>query len=127
MTTPQAVTAAIPRARVGSVILSTQDMSAALAFYRDAFGFEAIMADGEHWATVDGYGTKLSLAGKREQLGEPVALAVKVADLDATLAAAMAAGGLQVGEIALSAHERRVSLRTPDGHLISLYSPLGVS
>jgi catechol 2,3-dioxygenase-like lactoylglutathione lyase family enzyme len=115
------------QASVGTVILATSDMARAVAFYRDVFGFQVVFADGDRWTAIDGNGARLALAGQREHLGEPIVLAIKVADLEAAVAAAIAAGAEQQSQPRTSQHETSVEVLTPDGQLLSLYTPVGAT
>lgn len=112
------------RSAVGSVMLSTDRMEQTLAFYADALGFRLKFRDGDEWATLDGNGATVALAGPREQSEDAIALAIKVADLDAAIKAGVEAGGTLVSSAASGGHEIRAQLRDPEGHLLMLYTPV---
>ena len=110
---------------VGSVVLATERMDQALAFYSGVLGFDLKFRDGNEWAALDGRGATVSLAGPRERSADPVSLAIKVVDLDAAISAAVRGGGTLVSGPVAGAHESRAELRDPDGHLLMLYTPVG--
>jgi predicted enzyme related to lactoylglutathione lyase len=53
-----------------------------------------------------------------------VSLAIKVVDLDAALASALQGGATLVTGPVAGPHEIRAELRDPDGHLLTLYTPV---
>jgi catechol 2,3-dioxygenase-like lactoylglutathione lyase family enzyme len=109
---------------IGSVVLATERMEEALAFYSGVLGFALTFRDGDEWAALDGQGVTVALAGPRERAADPVSLAVKVVDLDAALSAAVGGGATLVTGPVTGAHEIRAEVRDPDGHLLTLYTPV---
>jgi predicted enzyme related to lactoylglutathione lyase len=109
---------------VGSVVLATERMDEALTFYSRVLGFDLKFRDGDEWAALDGGGVTVALAGPRERSADPVSLAIKVVDLDAALASALQGGATLVTGPVAGPHEIRAELRDPDGHLLTLYTPV---
>ena len=119
------------------VVLTVPDFDQAVAFYRDALGFEQI-AD---WSGEDGRVILLE-AGKAtieliderqaesvdrieagRRVSGPVRLAFEVTDLDATVERIVAAGAEPVADPVVPPWGgRNARLRTPDGLQLTLFS-----
>ena len=119
------------------VVLTVPDFDEAVAFYRDALGFEQI-AD---WSGEDGRVILLE-AGKatielfderqaesvdrieaRRRVSGPVRLAFEAADLDAVAERLVAAGAEPMAEPVVPPWGgRNARLRTPDGLQLTLFS-----
>lgn len=119
------------------VVLTVPDFDEAVAFYRDALGFDQL-AD---WSGEDGRVILLDAgratielfderqaqsvdqieAGKR--VSGPVRLAVEVGDLEAALGRLTAAGAESMAEPVVPPWgDRNARLRTPDGLQLTLFS-----
>jgi lactoylglutathione lyase len=119
------------------LVLTVPDFDEAVAFYRDALGFEQL-AD---WSSEDGRVILLDAgratielfderqaesvdrieAGRR--VSGPVRLAIEVADLDATMQRLAAAGVESTAEPVVPPWGgRNARLRTPDGLQLTLFS-----
>ncbi|MCA9757379.1 MAG: VOC family protein [Candidatus Eisenbacteria bacterium] len=73
-------------------VLWAEDMSRALGFWRDAFGFPAKFTD-EHWSELDLGGASLALHGGHDGTVRESGFSVQVKDLDEALREIEAAGG----------------------------------
>lgn len=103
--------------------LTTADPARSAAFYGAVFGLDIAMDHG--WiVTVTGpakQGVQLSLASEGGSGTEVPVLSIEVDDLDATLAAARAAGALiPYGPVSEPWGVRRFYLTDPDGHLVNV-------
>lgn len=105
------------------VILNVADMDAQCGFYEDLFG-PLNFRDGDRFAVLDGGGTTVNFAGGSERGILPTALTAKVADVEAAVAAAVAAGGTRVSPPTRGPHEIRATVADPAGHHIVFYGPL---
>ncbi len=74
-------------------MLAAEEMPRALAFWRAAFGFEATIDDGEHWAELDACGSILALHGGHDGSRNPTGFSVEVDDITEAVAAVTRAGG----------------------------------
>lgn len=100
-----------------SLALPTDDLLAAVDWWSRTLGSEPTFVDGDRWAQFDLAGGRLALMGSdRVGGGAPVAM-VKVADLDA----AVAADGANFGPIEKGPHERRSLGTDPAGNAVVLY------
>jgi predicted enzyme related to lactoylglutathione lyase len=106
------------------IIIPVDDVQSAVAHYRDELGLPLRFQDGARYAAFALDELTLALAGPGEQpVAGEVALAVKVTDVDAALAAVTDAGGVVLAEPQDGGHERRASCRDRFGTAIALYSP----
>ena len=119
------------------VVLTVPDFDKAVAFYRDALGFEQI-ADwsGEDGrvilldagkATIELFDERQAESVDRIEAGRrvsgPVRLAFEVTDLDATVERIVAAGAESVADPVVPPWGgRNARLRTPDGLQLTLFS-----
>jgi len=119
------------------VVLTVPDFDEAVAFYRDALGFEQI-ADwsGEDGrvilldagkATIELFDERQAESVDRIEAGRrvsgPVRLAFEVTDLDATVERIVAAGAESVADPVVPPWGgRNARLRTPDGLQLTLFS-----
>ncbi|GAA3512976.1 VOC family protein [Dietzia aurantiaca] len=107
------------------VILSTDDVDASVDFYTRALGFVLKFRDGAHFAALDGNGITVALATDSDHPAPGrVVLGVKTADVDASVAAAIAAGGESTTAPHDGPHERRGIVRDATGNDIMFYQPL---
>ena len=112
-----------PPVKIGNVLHPVDDVAAAVAFYRDAFGLGLKFADGDRYAALDAGGTTLALAGPAEDVtGGVVAASFKVPDLPAALRAITEAGGTVVRDAEQGPHEVRAVVRDPWGNTIVVYA-----
>lgn len=111
----------VPAAEKLASVLPVADLAAAVEFYQRVLGTGPTFVDGDRWAQFDLGGTRLALAGA-DRSSDAAGIMVKVPDLDAAHAAAVASG-LAVGPIEQGPHERRCVVTSPDGHAVTLYAP----
>ncbi|GAA5157121.1 hypothetical protein GCM10023321_34810 [Pseudonocardia eucalypti] len=110
--------------KIGNVLHPVADVTAAVAFYRDALGLPVKFADGDRYAALDGQTTTLALAGPAEDVtGGVAAASFKVPDVAAALAAITAAGGEVVRPPEQGPHEVRAVARDPWRNTIIVYGP----
>jgi methylmalonyl-CoA/ethylmalonyl-CoA epimerase len=119
------------------VVLTVPDFDEAIAFYRDALGFEqladwsgedgrVILLDGGR-ATIELFDERQAESVDRIEAGRrvsgPVRLAVEVTDLDATTGRLTAAGAEPMADPVVPPWGgRNARLRTPDGLQLTLFS-----
>ena len=114
------------------------DLAASIAFYTDAFGLTVTRRFGADGAELDGWPVRLYLLQKPEgSVGAavslrrydrhwtPVHLDVVVADVEAALARAIAAGAHAETEIKTAAWGKIVTIADPFGHGLCLIEFLG--
>lgn len=111
--------------------LTADDVSRAVAFYANAFGWtadESPFAPGYHVAnTGAGAGINGAIMPRAYQ-SQPAILWIEVDDIDAARATAAAAGGAPVGEVNEIPGRGRVGYaRDTEGNLIGLIEPAGDS
>jgi predicted enzyme related to lactoylglutathione lyase len=113
-----------PPVKIGNVLHPVAEVSAAVRFYREAFGFELKFADGDRYAALDAGGTTLALASPEDDVtGGVVAASFKVPDVSAALDAVTEAGGGVVRPARQGAHQVAAVARDPWGNLMVLYGP----
>ncbi|WP_433723713.1 VOC family protein [Nocardia sp. CA-129566] len=107
--------------RLGT-IFPADNLTAAIDLLTAVLGTTATFVDGDRWAQFDIGPTRVMLAGADER--DIPSLAVKVGDLDATLAR-LRAVGFPADEPVTGPHERRTSVRpSPESPwAIVLYEP----
>ena len=119
------------------VVLTVPDFDEAVAFYRDALGFEqladwsgedgrVILLDAGR-ATIELFDGRQAESVDRIEAGQrvsgPVRLAVEVADLDATAERLVTAGAESMASpVVPPGGGRNARLRTPDGMQLTLFS-----
>ena len=102
------------------------DLDRAIEFYEGVMGMTVKFRDGDRFCALDGGGTTIALGTGDEgeaTLGR-VAVAYKVDDVKAVVAALEAAGARLVVGPAEGPHEEHAALEDHDGNLFSIYSPL---
>jgi predicted enzyme related to lactoylglutathione lyase len=108
------------------IILSVDDVDAAMAYYQDTYGLDLEVHDPGRWAAFSLERFSLALAGPGEGTDSDTAvLAVKVANLDLAAAHLRGRGGRLVGSPSEGGHERRVDAVDGRGARIVLYQPKG--
>ena len=111
-----------PPVKIGNVLHPVDDVAAAVAFYRDAFGLGLKFADGDRYAALDAGGTTLALAGPEEDVtGGVAAASFKVPEVAAALKAITEAGGSVLKDAERGPHEVRAVARDPWGNTIVVY------
>lgn len=127
-------------ATLSSAVLWVADIERALAFYQEAFGLRLRFVDSGVYAEVETGATVLAFTERSfavEQAcpsagggpGEPPApceLVLAVEDVDAAVAAAVAAGATLVRPPVAKYWGQVVAyVRDPDGHLLQISTPAG--
>lgn len=108
------------------LIISVDDVDAAVGYYRDELGLPLQFQDGSRWAAFKLGDLTLGVAGPGEHPGDggELALGIKVADLDAALRSVLETGGAPIDGPRTGEHERRATCRDRFGTLVALYEPL---
>ena len=111
---------------VRQLIVSVDDVTAAIGYYRDELGLTLRFQDGTRWAALALGDLTIGIAGPGEHPAEhgETALGIKVTDLDAALESVVRSGGEILQPPRADEHERRASCRDQFGTLIALYEPL---
>ncbi|WP_214403688.1 VOC family protein [Pseudonocardia lacus] len=108
--------------KIGNVLHPVADVAAAVRFYEGVFGLGRKFVDGDRYAALDAGGTTLALAGPAEDVTDGAAAAsFKVADVAASVAAIVEAGGSVVREPEQGPHEVRAVVRDPWGNVLVVY------
>lgn len=110
--------------RIGNVLHPVADVAAAVEFYGSVLGFPTKFVDGQRYAALDAGGVTLALAAPEEDVAGVAAASVKVLDVDATVKAIVAAGGVVVREPEAGPHEVRAVVRDPWSNTFIVYGPL---
>ena len=110
-------------ASVGNVLYPVADVEAAVEFYGGAFGLGTKFVDGTRYAALDGGAVTFAIAGAEEDVtgGRPAA-SLRVPDVDAAVAAAVAAGATVRTPAETGPHEIRAVIDDPWGNAVVLYS-----
>lgn len=95
-----------------SPIIPAGDFTTAVDVLATVLGRDPTFVDGDRWAQFDAGGSRVMLAGSDRETNGP-SLAVKVGDLDATLARLHDAG-VAVGPPTAGPHERRAVIPPSD-------------
>jgi predicted enzyme related to lactoylglutathione lyase len=111
-------------AELKQTIHPVDDVSAAIEFYRQAFGFSPKFTDGDRYAALLAGETALALVSAEEDLVGQAAAGIKVTDLAAAVRSVVGAGGTVVGEPQRGPHEERAVVRDPWGNPLVLYTTL---
>ncbi|MDA2815153.1 VOC family protein [Nocardiopsis sp. RSe5-2] len=121
---PQGAEGPTGGAHVRGVLYPAKDLTASLAFYRDALGLPVRFTDGGRYAALgDGGTSSLALAsGTEAAVGAPAAT-VRVPDVAAAVEAAVAHGARVLAPAEAGPHEVRAVVADPDGHPVVLYAP----
>ncbi len=110
--------------QVRTVILSTDDLDASIAFY-EALGFALKFRDGTHYAALDGGSITLALATAIDHpLPGSTVVGVRTDDVDGAAQAVEASGGAIVKAPYDDAHERRAVVYDNKGNGLVFYRPL---
>lgn len=105
-----------------SLLWPVADMDAAIAFYRDAFGFGLKFRDGDRYAALDAGGMTLALvAGEEDTTGGVPAPSFLVGHLETAMHTVTAAGGRVLAGPSIGPHETRATVRDPSGQVFVLY------
>jgi len=104
-----------------TAVLPVADLRDAVASWTTLLGVEATFVDGDRWAQFDVGPDRIALAGT-DRASDLAGVMVKVSDLPAARAAALAAG-MAVGRIERGRHELRCLVRSADGWPAILYGP----
>src|SRR4051794_21537336 len=113
-----------PLGTVRAIVLAADDVGKAAAFFGEHLGLDLQFQDGERWAQLAVGGISIALAGQGEQPDGGAAINVKVADVEAAVERAVAAGAELVKPATRGEHEVSAELRAPGGPLFYLYSSL---
>jgi len=107
---------------VRSPLLTTADLTAGVEFYSLAFDLKLKYRDGDGWAVLTDGQRELSLASRPITAGaDPIALMVKVVDLDVAVRKLEALGARRSGEVQIGNHEVRQLMHDPSGNPLLLY------
>ena len=109
-------------ARFNYVELPVRDVAAARAFYADAFDWHFTDFGPEYSATTSG-DTDIGLNGDENQWTAQLLPVIEVADLEATEAKVLAAGGEITQPIFVFPGGRRFHFRDVAGHEIAAMTP----
>ena len=109
--------------KVSNVFYWTNDMDAAVAFYRDVLGLDPTLRAGEDWAEFDAGGVTVALHGTRgnapPQGGATVVF--EVADLERARRLLTERGAAFVGESGEADVGSFATFRDPDGNLLQIF------
>ncbi|KXX63667.1 VOC family protein [Marichromatium gracile] len=126
--------------RFAYTILYVEDVARSLAFFHNAFGFSAGFVDeGGDYGELDTGGTRLAFSsralmrqlGKVPGIADPNApvfeIAIETTDVAAALERACTAGAVMVQEPREESWGQTTAyVRTPDGYLVELCSPVAM-
>lgn len=104
--------------------LVVEDMSAAVAFYRDGVGLKLKLQDGQRWSEFDaGNGTTFALSSSDESgLGVKGAIVVfQVNDAEELAASLVARGASILARRDMGGHGRLIAIREPSGNIFQLF------
>lgn len=120
------------------LVLTVEDLDAAIAFYRDTLGLEQLedwlSADGAHGVLLDGGRATLELFNEAQaalvdeievgrRVAGPVRVAFRVDDSERVAQALAAAGGVQLAApVTTPWQDRNVRVQAPDGMQLTLFS-----
>lgn len=106
--------------KMNLLLCPVNDLDAAVAFYRDALGWPVKFRDGDRYCGIDAGGFTLGLAAREERIVAEPAPALRVDDIEQSLAAMMTAGASVIRPLEQGPHEARVVLRAPGGGTLVL-------
>jgi len=112
--------AAAITAALAYVELPVADSEASAAFFERAFGW-ALTRFGPTYAGTMGQGTDLGLQGDAAEAPAAPLPGIRVDDLEATLAAVEAAGGVVTRSIFVFPGGRRFQFREPGGNELAVF------
>ncbi len=101
-------------------VLPVEDVAEAARVWARLLGAPPTFVDGDRWAQFDVAGRRIALAGT-DRVSDRAGVMIKVADLAAARAAALAAG-LAVTEPSEGGHEIRCVVTAPGGWPVVLYA-----
>jgi hypothetical protein len=104
-----------------ATVLPVDDVAAAAKVWQALLGVAPTFVDGDRWAQFDVAGRRLALAGT-DRVSDQPGVMIKVDDLAAARAAALAAG-LTVGDDQIGSHETRFTALAPGGWPATFYAP----
>ena len=102
-------------------VLPVEDVAEAARVWERLLGAPPTFVDGDRWAQFDVARRRIALAGT-DRVSDKAGLMIKVADLAAARADALAAG-LPVSESSIGGHEIRCVVTAPGGWPVVLYAP----
>ncbi|MDT4935754.1 MAG: hypothetical protein QOK11_3646 [Pseudonocardiales bacterium] len=108
---------------IGNVLYSVADIEAAVRFY-ETLALPLKFRDGDRFAAFDAGTTFALAAGDEALVSGRAAASFRVADVDATFAALVAAGAQALTAPQDGPHERRAVLSDPWQNVLVLYSRL---
>jgi predicted enzyme related to lactoylglutathione lyase len=100
-----------------------RELGRARRFYEEALGLRLKFLDGERFCAFDAGGVTIALVAGEEDVAGATAVAYRVQDLPAAVAALEAAGAERVRGPEEGRHESRAVLRDPAGNAFVLYAP----
>jgi predicted enzyme related to lactoylglutathione lyase len=106
--------------KMNLLLCPVSDLEAAIAFYRDTLGWPVKFRDGDRYCAIDAGGFTLGLAAREERIVAEPAPALRVDDIEQSLAVMMAAGASIARPLEQGPHEARVVLRAPGGGTLVL-------
>lgn len=101
-------------------MLPVDDVAAAVKVWEGLLGAPPKFVDGDRWAQFDVGGRRIALAGT-DRMSEKAGVMLKVSDVAAARAAALAQG-LDVTPLAEGPHEIRCIVTAPGGWPVVLYA-----
>lgn len=101
-------------------VLPVENVAEAARVWAQLLGVGPTFIDGERWAQFDVAGRRIALAGT-DRVSDQAGVMIKVADLAAARAAALAAG-LAATEPSEGGHEIRCVVTAPGGWPVVLYA-----
>jgi predicted enzyme related to lactoylglutathione lyase len=108
---------------IATIWLPVTDMGAAVAFYRDKLGLEAVEHDGD-WSEVTAGDQRIGLNANESPAGDGGAVvAFKVDDIEGTVEQLKGAGVEFADEISDHPWGRIAPFKDPDGNDLQLYAP----
>ena len=114
----------MPVEKVKYTYLVVDDMTAAVAFYRDVLGLRLKFQDGERWSEFDaGNGTAIALSSRDESgLGVKGPVVVLQTSDAAGLAASLVARGADIlARRDMGDHGYLIAIREPSGNIFQLF------
>ena len=108
-----------------SISLVVPGMDAALPFFTEAFGLGVRFRDGDRWVSLATEGLSVALTTVDQHPdGAAISFNVRVGDVDAALERLCDLGATRAMAATRGEHEVRAAVRTPGGHLLSVYQPV---
>lgn len=104
-----------------ATVLPVPDLDQAVRFWSEVLGTEPTLVDGDRWAQFDLGGQRLALAGS-DRPSDQAGVMLKIEDLPEA-ERGLAFLGLSPGSVAEGDHEDRLSVASPGGWPLTIYSP----